>query len=238
MVLGVCRPTRVYLPAFCLVLILAACQSGAEPADDTSADSTALPPSTTTPPPTTAAQADTTSTAAPTTTLAPTTTQPETSRRQLGFVEPFNLIIPASWSRFEESTQEILYIEAGLNILVFAVSDRATVDEWRDYLTGHEGLIVSEPTPAEVGGAEGFTTEVRLGPDATESGCRGQGRCVPILGGSPGWVIVNGFPNQVWVVDVNGRPVFVAAEASESSFDAFVASVEEALSTLNWGSEA
>lgn len=182
----------------------------------------------------------TTTTSAPTTTSTvpePTTTattQPEASERQFGFVVPFSVTIPTSWTRHEQSTQETLYIEAGINTIVFAVSDRETVDEWRDYLTSHDGLIATEPTEVELGGASGFTTDVRLGPDATDAGCQTQQRCVNVLSGVTGWSIVDDSPNRVWVVDVEGRPVFIAAEASESSFDAFSAGVEDVLSSLVW----
>lgn len=188
----------------------------------------------------------TTMTSGPTTTSAPVTTstvpeptttattQPEASQRQFGFVVPFSVTIPTSWTRHEQSTQETLYIEAGINTIVFGVSDRETVDEWRDFLTNHEGLTATEPTEVELGGAPGFTTDVRLGPDATDAGCQTQQRCVNVLSGVTGWTIVDGSPNRIWVVDMDGRPVFIAAEASESSFDSFAADVADALTTLVW----
>jgi hypothetical protein len=230
--LGVSCSSRTCVFALSLTLLLVACQSGVDAGDETTVPTSAPSPSTSTlPPPTTTTEP------APTSTGEPTTTRPEASERQFGFAEPFSVTIPTAWTRFEESTQQLLYIEAGINVIVFAVSDRETVDEWREFLTGNEGLIVSEPTPADIGGAPGFTTDVRLSSEATDAGCLGQGRCVPVLSGSRGWVIAEGLPNRVWVVDVAGRPIFIAAEASESSFEAFATSVEQALDTLTWGSE-
>jgi len=213
-----------------LSLSLVSCGPATEPRAPTSATEPAVT--------TTVAPATTSTIAAPATSAAPVTTQPEASERQFGFVAPFVITIPASWARNEVSTQQVLYIEAGINPIVFAVSERESVDEWMEYLTGNEGLVATDPVPVTIDGASGFSTDIRLSEAATDAGCQAQGRCVTILSGFTGWTIYDDLPNRVWVVDVEGRPVFIAAEASEGSFDAFSSVVEEALATLVWTSSS
>jgi hypothetical protein len=50
----------------------------------------------------------------------------------------------------------------------------------------------------------------------------------------PGWVLYPGYKDRVWVVDVGGRAVFIAAESSEGRFESFVAEAEDILGTLTW----
>jgi hypothetical protein len=142
--------------------------------------------------------------------------------------------MPPEWVRDPASTQSGLIITAGSNFLYFAVGDHATVDEWQQFLTSNEALEATDPQPAEVGGAQGFTTDLRVSAAAPEVPFCGGGPCAMIVGGGAGWGIASGSPNRVWVVDVGGRPVFIAAEAVEESFESFVADAEEALSTLRW----
>lgn len=207
------------------ILIVVAC---AEP--DSSATTDLEVVTTAAPEPTT-----TTSTIALTTsTEATTTTLPEAIEREFGLVVPFTMTTPPDWQRAADSTQQVLYMEAGPNPILFAVAERETVEEWVDFLTTNPGLTATEPVPVEIGGAPGFTLEVRVGPEATEIGCQSLGPCAYIVTEGNGWYIVGGLPNQVWVVDVGGRAVLISAEASESSFEGFVARVEEALATLEW----
>ena len=63
---------------------------------------------------------------------------------------------------------------------------------------------------------------------------RAQEPCVTLVRDLPGWVLYPGYKDRVWVVDVGGRAVFIAAEASEGWFEAFVPRAEEILATLTW----
>ena len=177
---------------------------------------------------------------APTTTAttAPATIQPEVSERQFGFLAPISITVPASWAREPESSQEVLYIDVGINQVMFAIDQGPeTVDGWLERLTTDEDLIATEPTPVAVGGAPGYTLDVRLAPGggATSPSCQ-PAPCEPLFtAGFRGWNILDGLPNRLWIVDLDGSPVLIAAEASEESFEAFIGPIEEALATLEWG---
>lgn len=41
--------------------------------------------------------------------------------------------------------------------------------------------------------------------------------------------------NRLWAVDVAGETILIVTDANESAFESWVATVEEALSTLEWG---
>lgn len=211
------------------LLSIAACASST--GADTTSTSDAVEVTNTTETP-----ATTSTTESPTTTTtSPGTAVPDVSERQFGFVEPFTITIPPQWERDSDSTQQNLYVLVPPdNLLYFAVGDRATVDEWQEYLTSNTGLEVTEPAPVEIGGASGFTSDLSLGAEATADGCMSPDPCVTLVGGQAGWVIVPGLNNRVWVVDVGGRPVFIAAESTPGSFASFTADVEEALATLTW----
>ncbi|MDX1469006.1 MAG: hypothetical protein R3258_06660 [Acidimicrobiia bacterium] len=190
----------------------------------------------------------TTQTSSPTTTLAPTTTElpPTTSTtepvsttqatavRAFDFDVPFTAAIPAEWRIASESSRRILYLERGSSIIVFSTYGPETVEEWRTTLTGEAGLVSSEPTEAPIDGAAGFWLDVSLSEEATNEGCFGTDPCVVLISDAQGWVVFEGFPNRIWVVDVEGEVVFIAAEAAEGQFADVVAEVEALLATLTW----
>jgi len=91
--------------------------------------------------------------------------------------------------------------------------------------------------PVEVARTPGYTLDVRLAPGggANSPSCQ-QELCEPLFAsGFRGWNILDGLPNRLWIVDLDGSPVVIAAEASEGSFEAFTDGFEEALATLEWG---
>jgi hypothetical protein len=207
------------------LVVVTACAPSADPEPSTT---TAAPVTTTT-----EAPATTTTTTPPTT--LPATTVPAVSERQFGFVEPFTVDVSADWVRLEDSTQLTMAITSPTgNGIAFAVTDRATVEEWSEFLTTTAGIDATEPVDAEVGGAPGFTVDVRLSAEATNAGCGTPDPCVALVPDTPGWVLYPGYTNRVWVVDVGGRAVFIAAEATEGSFESFVAEAEEILATVTW----
>lgn len=185
----------------------------------TTSSSTTIPPTTTT----------------PSTSAATTTTLAQITERQFGFIEPFRVTIPTSWTRAEESTQKILYLDTGSNTIVFGEGDFATVDDWVSSLVDNEGLESTEPVPIEIGGAPGYSIDVGLSSAATNAGCQNPEPCVSVLSEGFGWAIFPNLPNRLWIVDVEGRPILIAAEASEGSFESFTATAQDALDTLVWG---
>jgi hypothetical protein len=91
---------------------------------------------------------------------------------------------------------------------------------------------VSEPAAAEVGSAEGVVLDLRLaeGQDEAYSSSR------TLFEDSEGaWVVEPDRPSRIWIVDVDGEAVMIVTDAPERAFDNWVAVVEEALSTVEWG---
>ena len=48
------------------------------------------------------------------------------------------------------------------------------------------------------------------------------------------WALVADYPVRAWIVDVEGEPVAIFAEAPLESFDDWVAESEAALTELEW----
>lgn len=151
---------------------------------------------------------------------------------------PFTAEIPAEWRIATESNRRILYLQRSRDAIGISTFGPETVEEWRTNLTGNTGLVASEPADAVVGGASGFWVDVSLSDEATREGCIGQDPCVVLIEEGLGWAIFDGLPNRIWVVDVDGEVVFIAAEASEERFAEVVAEVEAMLSTLTWSPES
>lgn len=223
------------------LLVVTAC-AGDALRDEDAASATASLPATSavsTVPSTSTTVPQTTTTAEPSTTTAPpmtTTTAPEMREFETSQPVPLTMTIPSGWKRDEASTPETLIVltQSGPgNELIVSRERDMTVEEWREWLTGHEGLFVSEPAPVDIGSVEGFAVDVRLGENAGERGCSGFGSCVPILQGI-GWLIAEGYPNRVWVVDLDGEAMVILTEASENSFENWTGRVEEVLATLEW----
>lgn len=214
-------------PQLAALLLIAACGTTATTEDTT----------TTTMATTTTAPATTTTEEATTTTAA--TTQPEASEQTFDFAVPFTATLPSNWRVAQESAPRLLYLERGRNLVAFSTFGPETVEEWRSRLTEDPNLVVTEPEAAEIDGAEGFRLDATVSDEAGTEGCFGQGRCVTLIEQFPGWIVLEGLPNRIWVVDVAGTAVFIVAEASdEDAFGDFVAQVDEFLATLTWGREA
>jgi hypothetical protein len=203
-----------------LSLVLAAC--AAETADTTT---------------TSAEMTTTTAAPEPTTTTAPatTTTTVATTEHQLDFVIPVTLTTPSDWTAQVTAQSHVIDIVAPNGLAIFASRDtEVTTDGWLAELAAEENLVVGEPTPVEVGGAPGITFEVAFGA-ATEGLLCGDALCVLILNRPDyQWAILDGYPNQIWILDVNGSTVLIAAEPSSSS-STFLEEFEEVLASVEWG---
>lgn len=46
--------------------------------------------------------------------------------------------------------------------------------------------------------------------------------------------LADGYPNRVWVVDLDGEAMAILTEASENSFENWTGRVEDVLATLEW----
>lgn len=230
-----------------LMAVVAAC-GGDAVRDQEAPSGTASPPTTAVTTVSTETSTSTTLARIPTTAGPPTTTAPPTTTTSVPEVREFEtsqpvqltMTIPSEWRRDEASTHETLVVLTqsgpGNELLVSRERDM-TVEEWREWLTSHEGLVVSEPAPVEIGSGEGFVVDVRLGENASERGCPGSGSCVPILQGI-GWVVTDGYPNRLWIVDRDGEAMAILTEASENGFDNWTARVEEVLATLDWNPDS
>lgn len=207
------------------LLLIAAC---ATPAGE---EATTVAPTTTTAP------ATTTTEMATTTAAAPTTTQAAASEQSFDFHVPFTATVPSNLRRASDSDPRFLFLKRGRNIVAFSTFGPETVEEWRTQLTEDPNLDVTEPEAVEIDGAQGFWVDVTLSDEAGTVGCF-QGRCTHLIEDFPGWSIFEGLPNRIWVVDVEGTAVFIAAESSEGDFEEFVAEVEGVLATLTWESGA
>jgi hypothetical protein len=169
------------------------------------------------------------------TTVPATTAEPEDVAFSPGWTVPFTMTAPSTWARHEASSGETLVIDAGLGrFVLFTLDGPDTVEGWIERLQAAEPIDVGEPTAMEVGGATGQAVEVRLGPEATDTGCFSMGPCWNVTGGDFGWVVLEDTPNRFWILDVDGETVAILTEATERGFESWVAEVVSVLSTITW----
>jgi hypothetical protein len=204
--------------------LIASCGTATEATTTTAASATTTSPTTTTTEGTTTTTVD--------------TSEPEASEQSFDFDVPFTATVPSDLRRASDSAPRLLFLQRGQDLLAFSTFGEDSVEAWRLKLTENPDLVATEPTEVEIDGAEGFWVDVTLSDQAGTVGCFGQGRCTSLIEQLPGWVVVEGLPNRIWVVDVQGTAVFIAAESNEDGFEDWVAEVEEVLATVDWGREA
>lgn len=214
-----------------LMMLLTACSSQ----DPSAGDTTTIGGGVTT---TAAIESTTTSPATSTTSMATTTTAAEPVEVELAFIVPLTFAIPPDWQASVQAESHAVAIQAPPGAAAFANegSDK-TVESWVDEITGQANLVTTEPEATEVGGAPGLSFDARTVANASEGQICDGATCVAItsIPGQFEWYVMKGYPNRIWIVDVDGTTVLIAAEASEATFDAFVAEFEETLATIQWG---
>jgi len=165
----------------------------------------------------------------------PTSSGPETATLDVNWTVPFSMAAPADWERDEQPMGTSYALSTGPDRwIVFSDTGPDTVDAWIEELTTTPQLVVTEPEPAEVGGAQGFVFDVSTSSEAPKA-----------AGGSPcakpcwelieGWIVEKDRPNRVWLVDVDGKAIMIVTDAPERALEGWAATVEEALATLEWG---
>lgn len=179
---------------------------------------------------TTEALESTTTTTAVTTT---TTSAPTATVFEADWDPEFTLMTPPSW-REESTIPSTLVMRAGSSYVVFSTGGPDSVDGWLELLASNTDIVITQPTAIELGSAAGYVVDVRLSDDPEEVCGFGIGPCSTLLTDGNGWVVVEGTPNRLWVVDVNGETVVVVTEASEGVFETWAAEVDEVLSTITW----
>lgn len=163
---------------------------------------------------------------APAPTEEPTPDVPQET--SFGWSVPFTMTVPAAWSGRRESPATTYAIDAGAGrFIVLTRTGPDAVEGWVERLTAESSLTVSEPRPVEIGGAAGVTMDAQLS--------EGESEYVLMRDGTVSWNIDPVSVNRLWIVDVDGEAILIVTEANESAFESWTATVEDALSTLEWG---
>ena len=155
---------------------------------------------------------------------------------------PFTITTPGDWAQGEATTENAVEIVDGTGLrTVLAVFRKSpdTPDDWVERLTTAEALDATEPAPVELNGASGHVFDVRLSdaaPGCAAGGSSLGGRCYTIHGpeGEWVWVIEEGRPSRMWVLDVNGDTVLMSSDAREDRFPEWVPTIEGVVSTIHW----
>ena len=198
---------------------------------------------TTTTSPTTApvatATADATEEPSATATAAASSSTAETAELAVSWTVPFTMTAPADWGQDQEPLGSSRVIDSGVDRwIVFSDSGPDTVEGWIEQLTTTAQLVVTEPEPAEIGGAEGLTVDVSTSSDApmVSGGAPCANPCWALIqDAQASWIAEEGRPNRVWVVDVDGETIAIVTDAPEGAFESWTATVEDVLGTLEWG---
>ena len=155
---------------------------------------------------------------------------------------PFTITSPSDWAQGEATTENAVEIVAGTGLrTVLAVFRKSpdTPDERVERLTTAGALDATEPTPVELDGASGHVFDVRLSDAAAGCSAGGSslgGRCYTIHGpeGEWVWVIEEGRPSRMWVLEVNGDTVVMSSDAREDRFEEWVPTMERVVATIQW----
>lgn len=142
----------------------------------------------------------------------------------------FSVAADSGWER-EGSGSETMFLTApDDHFLAFTLAGPDTVEGWIVDSMGREEYVVSEPAPVEIDGAGGELVDVRLAPGASENEA-------PLFDdpGLGGWIVENGSPTRLWVVDRSGETIAIVTDAPEQEFEAWAAAVDGVLATLVWG---
>jgi hypothetical protein len=147
---------------------------------------------------------------------------------ELAVPVPFTFTAPGDWKQEELITGSTTRgFRSGIDqYVVFTELGPDTVEGWIAGLTSNESLTVSEPSVVELDGAPGLSVDLRLSDGAQEA--------ILFREGWGDWNVAPGRPNRVWVTEVGGEVVAILADAPEATFDEWVATVEEVLSTVDW----
>ena len=141
---------------------------------------------------------------------------------------PFSITIPADWISEPLSATTFNFRSGPDRWVVFTRVGPDTVDGWLEELGSADRWGLTEPAPVEVGSASGVMLDLELAEDAPEAGLFTEATWGE-------WTVSPERPNRIWLLDVDGETVMIVTDAPERAFDNWVALVEEALATLEWG---
>lgn len=155
---------------------------------------------------------------------------------------PFTVTAPADWGLGEARTATAVEVVDGTglrSVLAAYVKSPDAPDVWVERLTTHEAIDAAEPRSVEVDGAAGHVFDVRLNdaaPPCAAGGSSLGGTCIVIHGPEDGWVwvIEQGRPARIWVLDVEGETVMLSSDAREDRFEDWASTIDEVVSTLEW----
>lgn len=141
---------------------------------------------------------------------------------------PFTITIPADWISEPVSATTFNFRSGPDRWLVFTRVGPDTIDGWLEELGSSSRWVLTETTPVEVGAASGVFLDLELAEDAAEA---------PLFTEATWgeWTVSPDRPNRLWLLDVDGETVMIVTDAPERAFANWVALVEEALATLEWG---
>lgn len=141
---------------------------------------------------------------------------------------PFSITIPGDWISEPLSPSTFNFRSGPDRWVAFTRVGPDTVDGWLEELRSSSRFVLTEPAPVQVGSASGVVLDLELAADAEEA---------PLFTEAAWgeWTVTPDRPNRVWLLDVDGETVMIVTDAPESAFENWVALVEEALATLEWG---
>jgi hypothetical protein len=123
-----------------------------------------------------------------------------------------------------------------------AIPAPETADGWVAWIREHPSFDAGEPSPTSVGGVSGTQLDVTVSPSAIprdypEEACPEP--CVPgwpASGPATAYDFLAGSKVRIAVLEVEGEPVLVTAEAAEDEFEGFLPEAQQVLDTVEWAS--
>lgn len=130
---------------------------------------------------------------------------------------------------------QVLEVNASDGIAAILASDE-DAEAWVTRLSAHEYLDTRDVSEIEIDGRAGTTLWVELpaGSAAPEGWC-GQ-PCAEMFDFPDvfGWAVVEGYPNQIWVVELDAGSLVFFADSKTPPSTAFAEALGEWISAIEW----
>jgi hypothetical protein len=146
---------------------------------------------------------------------------------------------PEGWGITEVGDFVVEIPVSGSQFLIFTTAGPPDTAGWLAKLQNDPNLAITEPMEAQLGSASGVMLDAELAEGATadppcEEPCATLFEAAPTPDANYGWVLLEGFRDRIWLVDIGGETVAVFAEARTGVFGDFLVEVEAALDELVW----
>jgi hypothetical protein len=111
-------------------------------------------------------------------------------------------------------------------------------DDMVTWLLKHPALTVGNPKEVQIGGLLGTQVDVKVRSDLDEDRYHlgMHRRSIPLITVNRAWptVLIEGYRNQITVLDVDGDTIMIILETLPKEYDQFLSKAQEILATVEW----